>query len=107
MAKIPTAPIVASTLLLEKRGFPQIRAPKRLHFSLQTFNRFLFLTKGLFKLKPSINLTHQSDEDPQENGAKNNREKRKGNSWNFKPMIILNRDKKKVKDNPILILKTK
>jgi hypothetical protein len=64
------------------------------------------LTKGLSQLKPSINVTQQSDEDPHTEGTKNNQKKRKRNSWDFKPMIILNGDKKKTKGNRLLILKT-
>jgi hypothetical protein len=50
------------------------------------------LTEGLFKFKPSINVTQQSDEDPHEDGTKNNHEKRKRSFGNLKPVIILNGD---------------
>jgi hypothetical protein len=64
------------------------------------------LTKGLSQLKPSINVTQESDEDPCTDGTKNNQKKRKRNSWDFKPMIILNGDKIEMKGNRLLILKT-
>jgi len=60
-----------------------------LDLSLQPFNRFLVLTKGLFELKASINVTHSPSQDSQKNGAKNNQEERERNFWNFKPLIIL------------------
>jgi hypothetical protein len=62
------------------------------------------LAQGLLELKPSINVTQQSDDDPQEDRTKNNQEKRKWNSRDFNPVIILNGQKNESKDNRLLVL---
>jgi hypothetical protein len=77
------------TLLFARRRLTQTRAPKRLNFSLQHLHLLLVFTKGPFELKPLINVTHSADQDSQENGAKNDQEKRERDSWDFKPRMTL------------------
>ena len=79
-------------LLLEIGGLIQTRAPKRLDLFLQSLNRFLVLTKHLFKLKASINVTYPTDQDSQKDRTKDDQEERERDYWNFKPLIILPRE---------------
>jgi hypothetical protein len=77
------------TLLVERRRLTCTEAPKRLNFSLKRLRLLLVFTEGLFELKPLINVADSTDQDSQENGAKNDQEKRKRDSWNDKPFIAL------------------
>lgn len=77
------------TLLVKRRRLTWTWATKRLDFSLKCLHLLLVFAEGLFELKPLINVAHSPDQDSQENGAKNDQEKREGHSWNDKPFMAL------------------
>ena len=84
--------IIRLTFSLNIGGLSQTRTLKRLDLFLQSLNRFLVLTKALFELKTSINVTHPTDQDSQKDRTKDDQEERERDYWNFKPLIILPRE---------------
>jgi hypothetical protein len=77
------------TFLVERRGLVRTETPKGLDFSLQSLHLLLVFAKSLFELKPVINVVHSTDQDSQENGAKNDQENRERDCRNDKPWVAL------------------
>jgi len=73
---------------LKKRGLIQTWNANGLYLSLQPLDRFLILTKCLFKLIASNYITPHSNQNSKENGTEDDQKKRKRSLWNFKPLII-------------------
>jgi hypothetical protein len=91
-----------SGFIFKKRGLVQARATAEgLDFLLQSLNHFLILPNGLLELKMSIEVTHVTDDKPQENGAEDDQKKR--NLGHF-PLMIPERIKTKAENNLILVL---
>ena len=81
--------VIRLHLFLKIGGLIQTRTPKRLDLFFQFVNRFLVLTKHLFKLKASINITYSTDQDSQNDRTENDQEERERDFRNSKPPNIL------------------